>query len=359
MQFRFGVFELDEEARELRRAGEPVRIQPKPFELLRLLLRERDRVVSFDELRAALWPETVVSPASLNRAVTHARRALADTRRGRLIRSVPRRGYRFVAAVEESDADERVRTRPPAPGAEESAARGALRAASGRSTAARAERRTADRLGGFVGREDALGRLERALGRVRQGGSGLVLVRGRAGIGKTHLLAVLGRRAAERGFQVCVGRGCDGDGFPAFWPWIQVLRSLVEAPELRDEVRAYARAGNLSALTPVLREFAPDAAHDLDDVASGALPDLSDAQQRFRFFDAARRMLLVCARIRPLMLVLEDLQWVDGGALRLLEHLSVELPGAPVLLAISVREEAREPSHRVLRTLAHLRQQPS
>ncbi|MHA7838603.1 MAG: ATP-binding protein, partial [bacterium] len=71
------------------------------------------------------------------------------------------------------------------------------------------------------------------------------------------------------------------------------------------------------------------------------------------------RMLLVCARIRPLMLVLEDLQWVDGGALRLLEHLSVELPGAPVLLAISVREEAREPSHRVLRTLAHLRQQPS
>ena len=51
----------------MRRAGQPVPIQPKPFALLALLLRERARVVPADELLEALWPDTVVTPASLNR----------------------------------------------------------------------------------------------------------------------------------------------------------------------------------------------------------------------------------------------------------------------------------------------------
>ena len=76
MIFRFGGYELDEEAGELRRRGELVGIQPKPFELLRILLRERERIVSSEELFEALWPGVAVTPSSLTRAVSVARRAI-------------------------------------------------------------------------------------------------------------------------------------------------------------------------------------------------------------------------------------------------------------------------------------------
>src|SRR5690606_11478826 len=101
MIFRFGRYELDEEAGELRRDGRPVEVQPKPFALLALLLRERARVVSNDELFEALWPGVAVTPSSLTRAVSLARKAIGDTHRGETLRSVARRGYRFTGEVVE------------------------------------------------------------------------------------------------------------------------------------------------------------------------------------------------------------------------------------------------------------------
>ena len=95
MVLRFGEYELDESAGELRRRGRAVEIQPKPLALLAMLIRERTRAVPTRELLDALWPDTRVTPASLTRAVSHARRAIGDTHKGALIRSVSRRGYRF------------------------------------------------------------------------------------------------------------------------------------------------------------------------------------------------------------------------------------------------------------------------
>ncbi|RIL06783.1 MAG: hypothetical protein DCC71_05260, partial [Proteobacteria bacterium] len=99
------LYELDEEAHELRRDGEPVAIQPKPLALLLHLVRERDRVVPLDELFEVLWPGVAVTPSSLTRAVSVARSAIGDTGRGDLVRSFARRGYRFcgdVIAIEPS-----------------------------------------------------------------------------------------------------------------------------------------------------------------------------------------------------------------------------------------------------------------
>jgi class 3 adenylate cyclase/tetratricopeptide (TPR) repeat protein len=101
--YRFGDFELDESLYELRREGEAVELQPKVFDLLLYLIRHRDRVVSRDELLEKVWAGVVVNEEVLTRAVYAARSALGkSSTRESVIRTVRRRGFRFVAEVEES-----------------------------------------------------------------------------------------------------------------------------------------------------------------------------------------------------------------------------------------------------------------
>lgn len=100
MRYRFDDLELDTDLRTLRRAGRTVPLQPKVFELLELLLLHRDRVVPKAVLKRELWPDAIVTDASLTRLVKEARRALGDDgRRQRAIRTAPRFGYRFCARV--------------------------------------------------------------------------------------------------------------------------------------------------------------------------------------------------------------------------------------------------------------------
>ncbi len=93
----FGEFVFDPQACVLRRAGEPVRLQPKTFDLLHYLLRHPLRVLDKDELLAAVWPGVVVTDHSLTRAIKDLRRALQDDAAApRYIDTVARRGYRFM-----------------------------------------------------------------------------------------------------------------------------------------------------------------------------------------------------------------------------------------------------------------------
>src|SRR4029079_16733886 len=91
----FGPFALDEDARMLTLRGEPQELQPRVFDLLAYLVRNAGRVVPKDELMDALWPDLTVTEASLQRAVSLARRALAQGGMERAIRSFVRHGYRF------------------------------------------------------------------------------------------------------------------------------------------------------------------------------------------------------------------------------------------------------------------------
>jgi Tol biopolymer transport system component/DNA-binding winged helix-turn-helix (wHTH) protein len=103
---RFGVFELDVRARELRRQGRRVHLQDKPFELLVLLASRPGELVTRDELQRHLWPggTFVVFDDNLNAAVRKAREALGDSAEApRFIETVPRHGYRFVASVARPD----------------------------------------------------------------------------------------------------------------------------------------------------------------------------------------------------------------------------------------------------------------
>ncbi len=100
--YRFGVFEVMVEARELLRQGRRIRMQQQPFELLLLLLENAGEIVDRESLRLRLWPaDTFVDfGQSLSAAVTKLRQALGDdSANPRFIETVPRRGYRFIAPV--------------------------------------------------------------------------------------------------------------------------------------------------------------------------------------------------------------------------------------------------------------------
>ena len=102
MLYRFGNFVLDASRRELRQGDALVSVEPQVFDLLEFLVHARDRVVSRDDLLAAVWRGRIVSEATLSSRVNSARAAIGDTgAEQRLIRTLPRKGLRFVGAVQE------------------------------------------------------------------------------------------------------------------------------------------------------------------------------------------------------------------------------------------------------------------
>jgi predicted ATPase/DNA-binding winged helix-turn-helix (wHTH) protein len=100
VRVRFGDFLLDEAARELQRNGRPVRLEPQAFDVLCCLVRNRQRVVSKQELFDLVWGSRFVSESALTSRIKHVRKALGDDgRRQRFIKTVHSHGYRFVREV--------------------------------------------------------------------------------------------------------------------------------------------------------------------------------------------------------------------------------------------------------------------
>jgi pimeloyl-ACP methyl ester carboxylesterase/DNA-binding winged helix-turn-helix (wHTH) protein len=102
MRYRFEDCELDTGTFELRRAGEPVKLEPQVFDVLVHLVRHRDRLVTKAELLDEVWGDRFVSESALTSRLRAARRAVGDDGRSqRCIRTVHGRGYRFVAPTDE------------------------------------------------------------------------------------------------------------------------------------------------------------------------------------------------------------------------------------------------------------------
>jgi TolB-like protein/DNA-binding winged helix-turn-helix (wHTH) protein/Flp pilus assembly protein TadD len=96
--FRFDAFELDVQRRTLRRSGSDVELRPLAFDALGFLVRHAGRVVTKDELIAAVWPGLVVTDDSIARCISDIRRALGDVEQ-KIIKTVPRRGYILAVAA--------------------------------------------------------------------------------------------------------------------------------------------------------------------------------------------------------------------------------------------------------------------
>jgi adenylate cyclase len=105
LYFRFADFEIDTAQHELRRAGTIVHIEPQVFDLIVHLIRNRDRIVGKEELFDVVWDGRIVSEATLSSRISAARRALRDSGIDQsLIRTVFKRGFRFIGDVDESSA---------------------------------------------------------------------------------------------------------------------------------------------------------------------------------------------------------------------------------------------------------------
>ncbi len=317
----FGDCELDEARFELRRRGAVVRVEPKTFDVLAYLVRSADRVVSKDELLDAVWPGQVVSEAVLPKCVAAARRAVGDApARPAVIQTVHGRGYRFVAAVQ---------TRA-VPGPVDGAAGAAQFVAP------------------FVGHVHAMERLRTALESALSGHGRMALLVGEPGIGKTRTAEELAAEARRRGALAPVGRAYEGEGAPAFWPWVQILRACAaQGPPARAGTRPEGR--ELGELIRALDGRA--------DAGSGA--NAVEAEHaRFRLFDSVAGSLKRVAQRQPLVLVLDDLHWADEASLRLLGFLARDIGEVRVLIVATYRDVELRRGHPLGDLLGLLAREP-
>src|SRR5690349_7685247 len=147
MTFEFGPFQLDETGRLLRHGAHEVQLQPRAFDLLVYLVRNRVRVVPKDELLNAIWPGVTVTDNSLQRAVSLIRKELREGGLDDAIRNFSGKGYRFCIEGEAEPADSATVAGDAAPDALASARR------------AIAEQRWRDAVSGYgeIDHGDALG----------------------------------------------------------------------------------------------------------------------------------------------------------------------------------------------------------
>jgi tetratricopeptide (TPR) repeat protein len=179
--------------------------------------------------------------------------------------------------------------------------------------------------GGLVGRRELLALL-RDHARSALGGHGrVVLLTGEAGMGKTVTAREVAAGAERSGARVLWGSCWEEAGAPDYWPWIQVLRQVCQA----DDAAAAVAAGSLwaSRLVPSLAGTGPRGPSD--EPAESA---------RFQLFDDVTRTLMAGAERRPLVVVLDDIQWADGPSVRLATFLAHRLATARVLLVATCRD---------------------
>ncbi len=151
--------------------------------------------------------------------------------------------------------------------------------------------------GALVGRQREIDALCGWADDARAGRGRVVLVTGEAGIGKTRLGQEL---ASLAGMTVVWGRCAETDGAPPFWPWHEVVQAL--------------------------------------DVPEPVTGDVQSSQDRFRVVEAVARSVLAAASRRPLLVVLDDVQWADEASLLVLRHVAERAADAALLVMATVRD---------------------
>ncbi|HTA60734.1 MAG TPA: AAA family ATPase [Candidatus Baltobacteraceae bacterium] len=275
---QFHAFRLDTVNHCLWRGEERVLLAPKAFDVLRYLVEHADRLVTQEELLNALWPETYVNPEVIKKYILGIRKALGDPRdKPEFIETFPRRGYQFIAPVSEVIS-----------GAPTGCGTNATR--------------------NMVGREGAMAELDDYLGQALNSQRQVVFITGEAGIGKTTLVDVFHQEVANRpNLRIIRGQCVEGfGGKEAYYPVLEAIGQWVR------------EAGG----GEVIATLAKQAPTWLIQFPSLIRPEQREALQKEIHGATRERMVReICEALEtltaqdPLVLVLEDLHWVDPSTL--------------------------------------------
>jgi tetratricopeptide (TPR) repeat protein len=194
----------------------------------------------------------------------------------------------------------------------------------------------------FVGRADEIDHLGRALDAAGRGQGRIVGVAGEAGVGKSRLLFEFTRTAEAQGWRVLQADSISHSRSVPYLPIVGILKSYFEIDE-RDtpESARNALASKLMALDPGQAPALPILATLLGVGGDDLAPALASLQRRRLIPDAVKRILLRESQVRPLLLVVENLHWIDAESQALLDSLIDSLPGARILLVVNFRPEYR------------------
>lgn len=312
---KFGDFKLDVANECLWRGGERLTLTPRPFAVLRYLVENPQRLVTHDELLEALWPETYVQPQVLRTYVLELRRLLGDDLENpQYIATVPKRGYRFLAAVRREGEPE------------------------GRNPA-------------LIGRDAELEELLGHFARARNGHRATVFLAGEAGIGKTALIDALCERVcAERGgARIARGQCIEGfGGKEALYPAREALAALCSAEDekLRGVLAAavpewFAHGGPGNGVSHAAGHVA---GQGTGRGAVAVVPSLSGICEALESLSQGG----------PLLLVFEDIHRADASTLDLIAVLARRRSAAKLMVLASFRPgdvEARHPLRRLEQNL--------
>jgi len=195
----------------------------------------------------------------------------------------------------------------------------------------------------LLGRDAEVATLRGAVDGAAAGRGSVVLLAGEPGIGKTSLAVDCAAYADGLGSRVLWGACWEGEGAPAFWPWIQALRTYTGSVDDEELARHLGPgAGDVLRLLP---ELAPR----LHDPPSP--PELEPEQARFRLFDAVASLLCRTAGPRPLLIVLDDLHWADESSLLLLSFVAAQLATNAVAIIGTYRDTEVGPDHPIASVL--------
>ena len=186
--------------------------------------------------------------------------------------------------------------------------------------------------GPLVGRTNEYTRLVEAYYQSKQGRAQVVMLKGEAGIGKTRLASEFLRWAAAQGADVLQGRAFETGGRLSYQPLVESLRGRIERENAPDDLLSDTWLAELSRLLPELRDRYPDL----------PVPEGDEATARNRLFEAVARLGQALAERTPVVLFIDDVQWVDLASLDLLHYLGRcwTERGTPLLLVMSIRDEA-------------------
>jgi DNA-binding winged helix-turn-helix (wHTH) protein len=324
----FPPYRLDPRAGCVWRGTHPVPLRPKAWELLHYLVERPGALVTKDELHAAIWGDTVVSDDTLTRTLAELRLALRDdARTPRIIETVHRRGFRFIAQLHGSSGENHTAASPDVPESMPEAGTTTL-----------------------VGREAELARLWALFRQASGGERQVVFVEGEAGIGKSALVEAFLDAVRAASQPVLIGYGQCVEQYGEREPYMPVLEALERMSREPEGER----------LLSALRSAAPSW---LAQMPSLQTPTDAERLRRWHAETTSHRMPREFAGLvdaisvdSPMILVLEDLHWSDQGTVDLVSVLAQRPERARTMLIGTCRPaQAAALDHPIQQVLMLLR----